>query len=239
LVKVKQYGSSIFKCTCGQKIENPNIQGYLHTGGIPDRTRSKWWLFVTCPRCLYQWAIRKIDNRIVHFEKDSELDSFRLFLSEVITMHKQGMLKGLQSPSPCIVYSLQPNSRKVAVCAIMCENESPMNYVKKVVEKTKPICYVVVTEAWMAPLPKDMIKKLAKETPDDAFDKVNDDPRIRRGYAEKNPDRDEVLMFSARSRDGRFEENKMYQIIRNKEQKVTDVKDITLPGMDFKSKKLP
>ena len=84
------------------------------------------------------------------------------------------MIRGIASPSPCIVYSLQPNSRKVAVCPIFCKNESPMNYVKAVVARTKPICYVVVSEAWMAPLPKDLIKKLAKETADEAFDKVNE-----------------------------------------------------------------
>jgi len=149
------------------------------------------------------------------------------------------MMRGIESLSPCIVYSLQPNSRKVGVCPIICKNESPMNYVKEVVARTKPICYVVVTEAWMAPIPKDLQKRLAKTKPDEAFDKVNDDPRMIRGYAEKNPDRDEVLMFSGRSRDGHFEQNKMFAILRNKEQNVTDVKEITLPGMDFKSKKLP
>ena len=50
-----------FQCTCGYRF-NPyiNISMYPHDGGLRDCHGKRWWVYITCPRCHYQWAYWKI-----------------------------------------------------------------------------------------------------------------------------------------------------------------------------------
>ena len=54
-----------FECTCGRKIHlYGNFLGYEHDAGILDKLGIKWWLYMSCPRCGYEWSWQKILKRI-------------------------------------------------------------------------------------------------------------------------------------------------------------------------------
>lgn len=50
------------QCTCGyDSLKNLPIEYYPHDGGwLVQNFKEKQWLFVTCPRCEYQWALWKL-----------------------------------------------------------------------------------------------------------------------------------------------------------------------------------
>lgn len=44
-------------------LENEPIEHYEHSGGYEvEGFAKKLWLYVTCPRCQYQWSLEKITN---------------------------------------------------------------------------------------------------------------------------------------------------------------------------------
>jgi len=51
-------------CSCGfVGLQDLNLRGYRHADGWPitwgDMT-VKFWLYVTCPKCKYEWALWKL-----------------------------------------------------------------------------------------------------------------------------------------------------------------------------------
>ena len=65
-----------FLCTCMSKQHTQRIfriaqfEGYPHDGGLADETGEKWWLYVTCPHCGYQWSFWKLQNRLANLEDE-------------------------------------------------------------------------------------------------------------------------------------------------------------------------
>jgi len=54
-----------FHCSCGKDFEIKEILGYApHSAGYMDRNNQKWWVFIHCPHCHYEWALWKIAQRI-------------------------------------------------------------------------------------------------------------------------------------------------------------------------------
>lgn len=50
------------KCSCGfEGLDVLPIEHYPHSGGWPlEQFAEKEWLYVTCPKCKYQWALWKL-----------------------------------------------------------------------------------------------------------------------------------------------------------------------------------
>ena len=65
LASMDRYTKQITKtrCTCGAELptDGANLEAYAHDGGWPlDGLPGKWWLYVVCPECEYQWALWKL-----------------------------------------------------------------------------------------------------------------------------------------------------------------------------------
>jgi hypothetical protein len=56
------------KCGCvqshGRDFEILKFLGYPHEGGYVDSKGRKWWLFITCPFCEYDWALCKVAKKL-------------------------------------------------------------------------------------------------------------------------------------------------------------------------------
>ena len=54
-----------FECACGEVIEVPGTwKAYPHDKGLEDAQGRRWWLYITCPRCKYDWAFHKVQRRV-------------------------------------------------------------------------------------------------------------------------------------------------------------------------------
>lgn len=225
--QIKKYRYCIFRCTCKTVIDNPNFEGYPHDGGVQDKIGTKWWLYIKCPSCGYDWALKKLDKQILKYDDSDVTNRYELFYEEVTKISIQKLLDNVPSPygAAVIVYSIKHVGRKVIITPIVTDgSHSPMEHVKSVVAKLKPACYVVVMEGWM--------QKRKKE----------DLPDIKRNYhygdLEKAKDKSEVLFVTGRTQDGQFDVTKMYQIFKDSEQKVTKVEEFKDYDMAI-SKKIP
>ncbi len=50
-------------CTCGATLPTRgcNLEAYAHPDGwVLDGLPGKWWLYIVCPECNYQWALWKL-----------------------------------------------------------------------------------------------------------------------------------------------------------------------------------
>lgn len=56
-----------FTCFCKHIFDltgNFQIFGYgPHDGGYADKNGKKWWMYLHCPECEYEWALWKLPNR--------------------------------------------------------------------------------------------------------------------------------------------------------------------------------
>jgi hypothetical protein len=64
--KIKELKGKTFTCSlnCKQKITVGAWLGYPHEGGLADKDGKKWWIYVECPKCSYDWSWHKIPNEI-------------------------------------------------------------------------------------------------------------------------------------------------------------------------------
>jgi hypothetical protein len=53
-----------FTCSCKRKITVGAWLGYPHDGGLADKDGKKWWIYVNCPKCNYDWSWHKVANEI-------------------------------------------------------------------------------------------------------------------------------------------------------------------------------
>lgn len=59
-----------FECSCRRTIPlGSNFLAYPHEGGLADAEGNKWWLYVSCPWCDYDWSWWKIENRLQQEKK--------------------------------------------------------------------------------------------------------------------------------------------------------------------------
>ena len=61
---IEQIEGKRFLCTCNTKYIINHFLGYDHNGGYKDKDGNRWWVFVECPKCKYQWSIDKLLARI-------------------------------------------------------------------------------------------------------------------------------------------------------------------------------
>jgi len=47
-------------CSCGKIITLSPLIGYPHSKGHSDKNNKKWWTYVRCPFCGYEWSLWKI-----------------------------------------------------------------------------------------------------------------------------------------------------------------------------------
>ena len=54
-----------FACDCGNPLLIHEFRGYApHSSGYADKHGRKWWIYVHCPKCEYDWALWKVMNKI-------------------------------------------------------------------------------------------------------------------------------------------------------------------------------
>jgi len=62
-----------FPCSCGLILKLDGVaEGYLHDGGYEDKDGKKWWLFLHCSKCEYDWAFWKIIQRVRNYSEKME-----------------------------------------------------------------------------------------------------------------------------------------------------------------------
>jgi len=46
---------------CGARLNPENVAMYRHRGGFEVKgSRGKWWIYIECPNCHYQWSLPKL-----------------------------------------------------------------------------------------------------------------------------------------------------------------------------------
>ena len=58
-----------FQCSCNTTFTINHFLAYDHDGGYEDSKNNKWWVFVECPNCHYQWSADKLLARISTLEE--------------------------------------------------------------------------------------------------------------------------------------------------------------------------
>lgn len=52
------------KCWCGQELDCVGFEGYPdHDGGLMDASGKKWWVYLHCDKCGYDWSFWKVERR--------------------------------------------------------------------------------------------------------------------------------------------------------------------------------
>jgi len=63
-----------FQCWCKHEfdLDEGIFESYgVHDGGHADKTGTKWWIHIHCPKCKYDWALWKIiQNRIPMYKRE-------------------------------------------------------------------------------------------------------------------------------------------------------------------------
>ena len=59
-------------CSCKQKITVGAWLGYPHEGGLADKDGKKWWVYVECPKCEYDWSWHKVQVEVEREELNKE-----------------------------------------------------------------------------------------------------------------------------------------------------------------------
>lgn len=70
---IKRIQGKCFECSCRKQFRIMQFLGYDHTSGISDSTGIKYWVFVVCPHCNYEWSYGKLENRLVRQEKYEQI----------------------------------------------------------------------------------------------------------------------------------------------------------------------
>lgn len=60
---LKQIQGRVMTCWCGAELECFGFMGYPHDSGLADKDGNKWWLFLHCDKCNYEWSYWKVENR--------------------------------------------------------------------------------------------------------------------------------------------------------------------------------
>lgn len=51
------------ECWCKNELICAGFMGYPHDAGLADATGQKWWVFLNCEKCNYDWSFWKVENR--------------------------------------------------------------------------------------------------------------------------------------------------------------------------------
>jgi len=223
--QIIKYANVMFPCTCKKIIENPNIMGYKHTGGKKDATGTKWWLYVKCGQCSYDWALHKIDRRVMLLDKQTEPDMMWKFVSDLTYKHMEG-LKDKMIPAPCVIYALHFPHIVDIIPISGFRGRSPMDFIKPALAAENPDAWLVIAEGWMRMMKASDERKKEIE-------------KMRYGDIAKRSDKKEVLTVHAGSKDGTLTGYaKMYYIVRDPlTNNITDY--VIMPEGELRSDKIP
>lgn len=229
--QIIKYGFVMFKCTCTNLIENPNIMGYEHSGGVKDATGKKWWMYVHCSKCEYDWALHKIDKQVQKMEKDSLPYHYNRFFNDM----KEGEMKARKnktSPSACVLFLLYNPTYVDVIPLVGITGRSPLDFVKPILERIdhKPDAYVVVAEAWFR-----MLKKEEREN----FKENLKNKNYHYGDIQKSPDRKECLVINGATLDGSWRKSEMLLIQRGLNHEIVGYADNHTEVPSMHSNKLP
>ncbi len=53
---LERTGGRSFGCFCGNEVSAAEWHGYPHADGLQDSSWKRWWAFVVCGKCKYQWS---------------------------------------------------------------------------------------------------------------------------------------------------------------------------------------
>ena len=61
---IKTMKGEEFPCMCGEMIVVDEVFAYHNESGLKDDEGNLWWLYVSCPKCEYDIAFWKIEQRV-------------------------------------------------------------------------------------------------------------------------------------------------------------------------------
>jgi hypothetical protein len=72
--EIKKLMGKHFYCggNCKQKITIGAWLGYPHEGGLADKNGKRWWVYIECPKCEYDWSIGKLPTAIERAKLEEE-----------------------------------------------------------------------------------------------------------------------------------------------------------------------
>jgi hypothetical protein len=60
---LKSMQGKSMECWCKNELVCGGFMGYPHDSGLADSSGNKWWLFLNCEKCNYDWSFWKVENR--------------------------------------------------------------------------------------------------------------------------------------------------------------------------------
>jgi len=57
---------------CGTSLEHGKLSKYAHPSGLESENGQRYWLYLTCPGCGYQWAWWKLLRQIEFKKQEKE-----------------------------------------------------------------------------------------------------------------------------------------------------------------------
>jgi hypothetical protein len=70
---IKKVKDQKFTCTCTKTFPVNQFMAYEHSGGLKDKDGKKWWVYVHCPHCSYDWSAWKLEARLDRQNKYEQL----------------------------------------------------------------------------------------------------------------------------------------------------------------------
>ena len=64
-----------FTCRmCGTKQKVCGWLGYPHDGGLADKDGNKWWIYLECDKCHYEWSFGKVEHQVNRYKQQTTDD---------------------------------------------------------------------------------------------------------------------------------------------------------------------
>ena len=158
------------------------------------------------------------------------MSSVETFFKEAKELHLK-TITGFESAVP-VVFMLKNN--KMMICPIMgCQDRSPMDALKPIVEATSPTAYIFCAESWMKMYDQKDPKQKAKAE--------RDRKKLKYGDISKMKDKKEVMIRIGSSMDNKVKISEICDIIRDKQNKIIDlvIREDLSNKDEFESTKLP
>lgn len=152
------------------------------------------------------------------------------FFEECVDHHLKWMVEVKEPKILSVLFMKKDADKKIAVVPIhiLTPDVSPLDVTKNLVTKSDPDSYLIISEAWLKTLDKEL------------YDGLTDDQLLnmfKRGEIEKMSDKREALMVIGRHRNGKDEYIKQFLIIRNEKHHVIGFEEMKKGR--FVTRKLP
>jgi len=141
--------------------------------------------------------------------------SFDEFFSSGLEHHKQWMVM-VKNPifkTFVLTYNKHENMIRVHIFANTPEKQSPLDFIRGLIEQVDPDYYIVIGEAWAK----------IYDNPEKAKESYNN---LRYGEISKMPDKVELLTAIGKSKDGKNETTKVFTMKRNTNEEIIELKEM-------------